>query len=73
MSATGEHVGVVEEITWRATKLRTRAGAFVIVPNSVISKEAIVNFNEPVRPVRFSLDIGATYAKGPNEVREALF
>ena len=31
----GEHVGVVEEITWRATKLRTRAGAFVIVPNSV--------------------------------------
>ena len=69
----GDHVGVVEEITWRATKLRTRAGAFVIVPNSVISKEAIVNFNEPVRPVRFSIDIGATYAKGPNEVREALF
>ena len=69
----GDHVGVVEEITWRATKLRTRAGAFVIVPNSVMSKEAIVNFNEPVRPVRFSIDIGATYAKGPNEVREALF
>jgi small-conductance mechanosensitive channel/CRP-like cAMP-binding protein len=69
----GEHVGVVEAITWRATKLRTRAGAFVIVPNSVMSKEAIVNFNEPVRPVRFSIDIGATYAKGPNEVREALF
>jgi small-conductance mechanosensitive channel/CRP-like cAMP-binding protein len=69
----GEHVGIVEEITWRATKLRTRAGAFVIVPNSVMSKEAIVNFNEPVRPVRFSIDVGATYAKGPNEVREALF
>ena len=69
----GDQVGVVEEITWRATKLRTRAGAFVIVPNSVISKEAIVNFNEPVRPVRFSIDVGATYAKGPNEVREALF
>ena len=51
----GEHVGVVEEITWRATKLRTRSGTFVIVPNSVMSKEAIVNFNEPVRPVRFSL------------------
>ena len=59
----GDHVGVVEEITWRATKLRTRAGAFVIVPNSVISKEAIVNFNEPVRPVRFSIDIGATYGR----------
>ena len=59
----GDHDGVVEEITWRATKLRTRAGAFVIVPNSVISKEAIVNFTEPVRPVRFSIDIGATYGK----------
>jgi len=69
----GDHVGAVEEITWRATKLRTRAGTFVVVPNSVMSKEAIVNFNEPFRHVRFSIDIGATYAKAPNEVRDALF
>jgi small-conductance mechanosensitive channel/CRP-like cAMP-binding protein len=69
----GDYVGAVEEITWRATKLRTRAGTFVVVPNSVISKEAIVNFDEPLRHVRFSIEIGATYAKAPNEVRGALF
>ena len=27
--------GIVSEITWRATKIRTKAGNFVVVPNSV--------------------------------------
>ena len=31
----GEREGQVQEITWRATKLRTKAGQFLIVPNSV--------------------------------------
>ena len=68
----GDHDGMVEEVTWRATKLRTRAGTFIIVPNSVISKEAITNYSEPIVPVRFSVDVGATYAKTPNEVKAAM-
>ena len=31
--------GQVQEITWRATKLRTKAGQFLIVPNGMMSKE----------------------------------
>lgn len=66
------HEGRVDEITWRATKLRTRAGTFVVVPNSIISKEPITNFNEPVLPVRLSVDIGATYLKTPDQVKAAV-
>ena len=32
--------GQVQEITWRATKLRTKDGEFLIVPNSVIVERA---------------------------------
>ena len=31
-------------MTWRATRLRTKTGNFVIVPNNIIGKEAIINF-----------------------------
>ena len=68
----GDHEGRVEEITWRATKLRTKTGTFVIVPNNVMSKEAIVNFSEPIIPTRMSVDVGASYAVPPNEVKAAI-
>ena len=62
----GEHEGRVEEITWRATKLRTKATNFVIVPNSTIAKEAIINYSEPVIPTRLDVDVGATYEVAPD-------
>ncbi len=68
----GDHEGLVTEITWRATKLRTKADTFVVVPNNVMSREAIVNFSEPVLPVRISVDVGASYDRTPNEVKAAV-
>jgi small-conductance mechanosensitive channel/CRP-like cAMP-binding protein len=68
----GEHEGRVEEITWRATKLRTKSGSFVIVPNNVMSKEAIVNYSEPIIPTRMYVDVGAAYDAPPNEVKAAI-
>jgi small-conductance mechanosensitive channel/CRP-like cAMP-binding protein len=69
----GDHEGRVEEMTWRATKIRTKSNTFVIVPNNQVSGEAIVNYSEPVIPTRISVDIGATYLKPPNEVKKALY
>ena len=57
----GDREGQVQEITWRATKLRTKSGQFLIVPNSVISKEAILNHSEPTIPTRIEVEIGASY------------
>jgi CRP-like cAMP-binding protein len=70
--AVGEREGQVQEITWRATKLRTKAGQFLIVPNGVISKEAILNYSEPTIPTRLEVEIGASYDTPPNQVKAAI-
>jgi small-conductance mechanosensitive channel len=57
--AVGEWVGLVTEVTWRATKIRTKAGNLVTVPNSVMSSQAITNYSEPTAPTRLSVDVGA--------------
>lgn len=64
--------GQVQEITWRATKLRTKAGQFLIVPNGVMSKEPILNYSEPTIPTRLEVEVGASYSTPPNEVKAAI-
>jgi CRP-like cAMP-binding protein len=68
----GDREGQVQEITWRATKLRTKAGQFLIVPNSVISKEPVLNHSEPTIPTRIEVEIGASYNVPPNDVKRAM-
>ncbi len=67
-----EREGQVHEITWRATKLRTKAGQFLIVPNSVIAKDPVLNFSEPTVPTRVEVEVGASYTTPPNEVKRAV-
>lgn len=67
----GGYEGRVEELTWRATKLRTRQSTFLIVPNNQVSGNAIENFSEPIRPTRIHLEVGVTYTKPPSEVKRA--
>ena len=68
----GGRDGLVSEITWRATKIRTKAGNFVIVPNSVLAKDTITNYSEPTPHTRIELQVGAGYDSPPNEVRAAI-
>lgn len=69
----GGFEGKVQEVTWRATKLLTKAGEFVIVPNSVMSKDPILNFSEPTVPSRLEVVVGASYDAPPNVVKRALY
>jgi small-conductance mechanosensitive channel len=64
--------GRVVEVTWRATKIRTKAGNLVIIPNNTVGREAITNYSEPTAPTRQYVEVGATYAAAPNDVRDAL-
>ena len=64
--------GVVSEVTWRATKIRTKAGNFMIVPNSVVAKETITNFSEPTQDTRLEVEVGASYDAPPNEVKAVI-
>jgi small-conductance mechanosensitive channel/CRP-like cAMP-binding protein len=68
----GSFEGLVTEITWRATKLRTKSGNLVVVPNNIVSKEAINNYSEPEAPTRLFVEIGASYNTSPNETKAAI-
>jgi CRP-like cAMP-binding protein len=64
--------GQVQEITWRATKLRTKDGEFLIVPNSIVSKDPVLNYSEPTIANSVSIEVGASYLTPPNEVKAAI-
>lgn len=68
----GAHEGRVEEVTWRATKLHTKMGQFLIVPNSIVAKDVILNYSEPVVPTRVEVTVGVSYLTAPHEVKEAI-
>jgi small-conductance mechanosensitive channel/CRP-like cAMP-binding protein len=68
----GDFEGKVSQITWRATKIATRAGTYVILPNNIVSKESITNYSEPVLPVRITVEVGASYLKPPNVVKAVI-
>ena len=64
--------GLVSEVTWRATKIRTKAGNFMVVPNSVVAKETITNYSEPTHDTRIEVEVGAAYDTPPNQVKEVI-
>jgi small-conductance mechanosensitive channel/CRP-like cAMP-binding protein len=68
----GDFEGRVAEVTWRATKLRTKAGNFVVLPNNIVSKEAITNYSEPSTQCRVEVEVGASYLSSPNMVKSVI-
>jgi small-conductance mechanosensitive channel/CRP-like cAMP-binding protein len=68
----GEMEGVITDISWRATILRTRANDLVIIPNSLISKDVVVNFSAPTRVHAILAEIGVHYRHPPAAVRHAI-
>jgi small-conductance mechanosensitive channel/CRP-like cAMP-binding protein len=70
--SVGDHEGRVAEVTWRATKLRTKTGNFVIVPNSEVGKAPITNYSEPAAPTRLSIEVGVSYDAPPNAVKRVI-
>jgi small-conductance mechanosensitive channel len=68
----GPFQGRVTDITWRATRIVTKTGNMVIVPNNIVGKEAITNYSEPGSPTRLAVEVGTGYELPPNIVREAI-
>ncbi len=69
---SGEQEGMVLEVTWRATKIRTKAGNFIIIPNSLISKDRIINYSQPTRILRMEHTLGLSYEAPPNLVKSVI-
>ena len=63
--------GVVEEVGFRSTKLRTLVGHLVTVPNSVVANTTVINI--AARPfLKRSFDIGVTYDTSPKKMQLAV-
>lgn len=68
----GGRDGLVTEITWRATKIRTKAGNLVIVPNSALAKDTVTNYSEPTLDLRLEVEVSASYHAAPNVVKAVI-
>lgn len=66
------HTGVVVDTTWRATRLRTRADDYIVIPNASIAKEAIINFSRPTGNHGCYLSVGVSYETPPNKARRVI-
>ncbi|MXO48257.1 mechanosensitive ion channel [Erythrobacter vulgaris] len=68
---TGSVTGTVQQIGLFTTELKQFDGLFVMVPNSELWNQAIVNFNRhPIR--RFELIVGIAYSDSMEQARKEL-
>jgi small-conductance mechanosensitive channel/CRP-like cAMP-binding protein len=69
----GQHVGQVMEMGWRAVKIEIfEENDYLIVPNSVLAKEQVINYSRPEPINGQEVRIGAHYRHPPNKVITAL-
>ncbi|HSD85895.1 MAG TPA: mechanosensitive ion channel domain-containing protein [Kofleriaceae bacterium] len=57
----GGVLGVVEDIGLRATRVTSRDGVQVILPNSNLMSSTVINYSAPTHERRFQIDIGVAY------------
>ena len=65
-------IGRVVEIGLRTTRIRTRDDIMIIVPNSHLVNEDIVNWSHNRSPLRYHVDVGVAYGSDVNLVSRAL-
>ena len=64
--------GDVVEIGTRSTRIRTRDNRLVIVPNSAIAKDQVVNYTYPDPRYRVTTDIGVAYGSDFDQMRKVI-
>jgi potassium-dependent mechanosensitive channel len=68
----GEHLGVVEEVRTRSIILKTLDRISIIVPNSRLLSDEVINWNHRHSVVRLHLPIGVAYGSDVKKVKAAL-
>lgn len=65
----GDTTGTVYDLGLRTTKIRTFDNEIVIIPNSALANEKIININKPDRTVRVNIEFGVEYGTDPEYVK----
>lgn len=68
---TGQE-GVVEDISWRTTRIRMAPNNMVIVPNNKLSQSVITNYHLPERTMVLQVPVSVGYGSDPALVEAAL-
>ena len=64
--------GYVKEVAIRSTIIRTRDGAYVVVPNSKLAENRVVNWSYDGFKSRIKIPVGVAYGSDPVVVTEIL-
>ena len=65
-------VGRVAEITWRTTRLVTRDGAAVVVPNGLVATGRLINYSDPESTFRVNLKMPLDYRIPVDRAKQVL-
>ena len=65
-------VGTVKEVKLRTSLIRTRDGIFIVVPNSKIVNEKVINWSTNTKISRFNVSIGVAYGSDVERVKAIL-
>ncbi|MBN1550689.1 mechanosensitive ion channel [bacterium] len=68
----GDTLGFVQEVTLRATKVRTRDNVEYLIPNSDLTANTIVNHTLSDPEIRIHIPVGVTYKANPVQVTDIL-
>ncbi len=68
----GDTEGIVLDVNWRTSRIRTRNGDVVIVPNSELAGVAVLNYSAPESLHRVVVPVSVAYVSPPTLVREML-
>jgi branched-chain amino acid transport system substrate-binding protein len=61
-------IGMVVDINWRTTRLRTADDTEIVIPNGIISEKTITNFMHPGEQSRFELRFSVDQSVSPEKV-----
>jgi small-conductance mechanosensitive channel len=64
--------GDVQDIGLQSTRVRTRDNRMVVVPNSVIGKNLVVNHSDPSTQYRVQTHVGVAYGTDITQVRQVM-
>jgi branched-chain amino acid transport system substrate-binding protein len=68
----GAMIGKVVEINWRATRLHTKTGEIIVIPNSAMARTKFINYSIPERHCREEIQVTLSHTISPERAKRIL-
>lgn len=68
----GGQEGYVEDITWRTTRIRMLSNNLIVLPNSKLVQNIVINYNLPEKSMFISIPISVSYSSDPEKIEKIL-